>query len=84
MKIDIEDIVKKIDIGKLVEEHIKKEIYDGIDVQDIIDDALEDEELKASIKEKIVNTVSEFLSSEEGKEYVVGKFKEANFTIEFS
>ena len=76
MNIDIDSIVKKIDIEKLIEEDIKSRISECIDIGDIIDTILQDEKLEDFIHKRVVNIVDEYLLSDDGKKCIIEKFKE--------
>lgn len=76
MNIDIDNIVKKMDIEKLIKESIESRIVDCIDVENIVDNALEDEKLRDAVNQKVADIIEDHLSSDEGKKYVIEKFKE--------
>jgi hypothetical protein len=76
MDIDIDSIVKKMDIKKLIEERIESKIEDYIYVEDIIDSALDDERLKDLIHRRVTDIIDVYLSSDDGKKCVIEKFKE--------
>lgn len=76
MNIDIDNIVKKMDIEKLIKENIESRITDCVDVENIVDNAFDDEKLRNSVNQKMADIVDEYLSSDDGKKCVIEKFKE--------
>lgn len=76
MNIDVDNIVKKMDVEKLIKEHIMSNITECVDVGDIVDDVLEDEKLKATINQRVVDVIEVYLLSDEGRECIIEKFKE--------
>jgi uncharacterized membrane protein YheB (UPF0754 family) len=76
MNIDVNSIVKKMDIEKLIKENIESRIINCIDVESIVDNALEDEKLRDSIDRKVADIIEDYLSSDDGKKCVIEKFKE--------
>ena len=76
MNIDVNNIVKKMDIEKLIKENIESRIADCIDVGSIVDNVLEDEKLRDTINEKVADIIECYLSSDDGKKCVIEKFKE--------
>ncbi len=77
MNIDLDDIVKKMDIEKLIEDDVRSKVVEYLDVECMIDEALEDEKLQALIHERVKNILDVYLSSENGKTCVIEKFEEA-------
>lgn len=76
MHVDMDGIVKKMDIGKLIEQNIMSSIAEQIDIEDVVGDALEDEKLKDLVEKRVTDIVSIYLSSDDGKQYVIEQFKE--------
>jgi hypothetical protein len=77
MQIDINDIVKKIDIKNLIEDYISSEISDYIDIEEMVNEALEeDETLKDFVNKRVVDIIDLYLSSDEGKACIIEKFKD--------
>ncbi len=76
LEIDIDEIVEKMDVKKLVEEDIMSTILDYTKFEDVIDEMLENEETKKILNVKIMGILEEYLSSEEGKRYIIEKFGE--------
>jgi hypothetical protein len=76
MNIDVDNIVRKMDIEKLIKESIESRIVNCIDVESIVDDVLEDEKLRGSIDIKVADIIENYLSSDDGKKCVIEKFKE--------
>lgn len=76
IEIDINKIVEEIDVNKLVEENIMSGIVDTIDFNNIVDEMFEDEEMKNNINKKVLDIISEYMSSDEGKEYITETFKD--------
>lgn len=70
-EIDINKIVEKIDMNKLVEERIISDIEESSKLEDIIDNTLENDEIKNIINNKILKVIEEYLSSDEGKRYII-------------
>ena len=76
MNIDVDNIVKKMDIEKLIKESIESRIVNCIDVESIVDNVLEDEKLRDVINKKVADIIEDYLSSDDGKKCVIEKFKE--------
>ena len=76
MNIDIDSIVKKIDIEKLIEEDIKSRISECIDIGDVVDNVLQDDKLEDFIHKRVASIVDEYLLSDDGKKCIIEKFKE--------
>ena len=76
IEIDINRIVEEIDVNKLVEETIKSNVTENVDFENIIDNLLDNKEVRESINRKIINIISEYISSEEGKQYIIDTFKD--------
>ncbi len=76
MLIDIDEIVRQIDVKKLVENGIQSNILQRIDTDGLIDDALEEKELQKFVNRRVIEIIDVFLSSEEGKNCTIEKFKE--------
>lgn len=75
--VDLNKIIENIDVKKIVEEKIMSDILDNSKLEDIVDQSLENEDLKASIDKKVLQIITDYLSSGEGKEYIIDKFKDA-------
>ena len=75
-KIDLDNIVKELDLKKLIGENIASKVSDYVDIGNIVDDALEDEKLKEIIHKRVTDIVDDFLSTDDGKNCVIEKFKE--------
>jgi hypothetical protein len=69
-EIDSDKVVEKA-IGRVVEENILKEIVEDTRIEEIIEDVFENKDIKAKISNKIYEIVEEYLSSKEGKEYII-------------
>lgn len=76
MNIDVDDIVRKMDIEKLIKENVESRVADFIDISDIIDNALENEKLRNAVDKKVADIIDAYLSSDDGKKCVIEKFKE--------
>ena len=76
IEIDINRIVEEIDVNKLVEETIKSNVTENVDFENIIDNLLDNKEVQESINRKIINIINEYISSEEGKQYIIDTFKD--------
>ncbi len=76
IEIDINKIFEEIDVNKLIEENIMSGIVETIDFNNIVDEMLEDEETKNNINKKVLDIISEYMSSDEGKEYITETFKD--------
>ena len=76
MKIDTEDIVKNIDMEKLVKEGVSEKILECIDTNDMVESALEDEKLIEFINKRVKDIIDVYLSTEDGKNCVIEMFKE--------
>jgi len=77
IEIDIKEIVQKIDINKLIEEKIISDISDAIDIDNIVDEALDDEEVKNHLNKKVTNIINNYMESEEGKNRIMEAFNNA-------
>ena len=77
MHVDMDGIVKKMDLGKLIEQSIMSSIAEQIDIDEVVDDALEQEKLKELVEKRVTDIIEIFLSSDEGKQYVIEQFKES-------
>lgn len=77
MNIKLEDIVKKIDVEKLVAEGLVTKIIEYVDVGDVVDEILEEEKLKDFIRKRIIIIIDEYLSSDDGKDYIIERFEES-------
>lgn len=77
IEIDIKEIVQKIDINKLIEEKIISDISDAIDIDNIVDEALDDEEVKNHLNKKVTNIINNYMESEEGKSRIMEAFNNA-------
>jgi hypothetical protein len=75
-EIDINKIVKDIDLNKLVTERAISDIVANIDFEKIVDELLEDEEMRNNLNKKVIVIINEYLSSEEGKEFIIETFKD--------
>ncbi len=73
IEVDIKDIVENIDVSQVVEEKIKSDIIEKID--EVTDDVLDNEEVINNINKKAVEIINEYISSEEGKDYIIEAFK---------
>ncbi len=77
MNIDLDDIVKNVDIEKLIEDDVRSKVVEYLDVECMIDEALEDEKLQTFVRERVKNILDVYLSSEDGKMCIIEQFKEA-------
>ncbi len=75
-EIDIKEIVQKIDIDKLVEEKIMSDVSNAIDVENIVDDVLDDEEVKNHLNKKIIKIINDYIDSEDGKGRIIDAFND--------
>ena len=75
VEIDVNKIAEGIDVSKLVKERIVSDIENNSRFEDVVGELLENEEVKNKIERKIVDIIDEFLSSDEGKEYIIKEFK---------
>lgn len=76
MNIDINSIVKKIDVEKLIQENIGSKILESIDNADMVGSALEDEKLIEFVNKRVKSIIDEYLSTEDGKNCIIELFKE--------
>ncbi len=74
IEIDIRDIVQKIDVNKLIEEKIISDVSEAIDVENIVDETLDDEEVKNHLNKKVINIINDYIDSEEGKTSIIDAF----------
>jgi len=77
IEIDIKEIVQKIDIHKLIEEKIISDVSDAIDIENIVNEALDDEEVKNHLNKKVINIIGNYMDSEEGKNRIMEAFNNA-------
>ena len=77
IEIDIKEIVQKIDINKLIEEKIISDVSEAIDVGNIVDEVLDDEDVKNHLNKKIINIIDNYIDSEEGKSRIIDAFNDA-------
>lgn len=77
IEIDIKEIVQKIDVNKLIEEKIISDISEAIDTENIVDETLDDEDVKNHINKKVINIINNYLDSEEGKTRIIDTFNDA-------
>lgn len=77
IEIDVKEIVQKIDINKLIEEKIMSDISDTIDIENIVNEALDDEEVKNHLNKKVINIIDNYIDSEEGKDRIIEEFNSA-------
>lgn len=76
MYIDIDSIVKTIDIEELIQEGIKSKIQECIDSEDMVESTFEDEKLIEFVNKRVKDIIDEYLSTEEGKNSIIEMFKE--------
>ena len=76
IEIDINRIVEEIDVNKLVEETIKQNVTETVNFENIIDNLLDNKEVKESINRQIIGIINTYISSEEGKQYIIDTFKD--------
>ena len=76
IEIDINRIVEEIDVNKLVEETIKQNVAETVDFESIIDNLLGNKEVKEHINKKVIDIIDEYMSSEEGKKYIIDTFND--------
>lgn len=74
IEIDIREIVQKIDVNKLIEEKIISDVSEAIDVENIVDETLDDEEVKNHLNKKVINIINDYIDSEEGKTSIIDAF----------
>ncbi len=77
IEIDVKEIVQKIDINKLVEEKIVSDVSEAIDVENIVDEILDDKEVKHQLNKKVINIIGNYVDSEEGKSRITDVFIDA-------
>lgn len=75
-KIDLDSIVKEMDVQKLIGENIASKVSEYIDIGNIVDDALDDEKLKELIHKKVTEIIDDYLLTDDGKNCVIEKFTE--------
>ena len=76
IEIDIKDVVQKIDVNKLIEEKIISDVSDAVDIENIVDETLDDEEVKNHLKKKVINIINNYIDSEEGKTRIIDAFND--------
>ncbi len=72
IEIDTEKIVEGIDF----EEVIKDRLAETSSINNIIDELLDDDKTLKIINRKICKIINEYISSDDGKEMIIEKFKE--------
>lgn len=77
IEININEIVQKIDINKLIEEKIISDISEAIDIENIVDEALDNKEVKNHMNKKVVNIIDDYISSEEGRNRIISAFNDS-------
>jgi hypothetical protein len=77
IEIDIKELVQKIDMNKLIEEKIISDISNTIDIENMVDDALGDKEIRDQLNKKIIGVIENYIDSEEGKNRVIEEFNDA-------
>lgn len=77
INVDLNKIMENIDIKKIVEEKIMSDILDNSKLEDIVDNVLDDENMKTFINTKVFKVVEEYISSEDGKAYIIERFESA-------
>jgi hypothetical protein len=76
IEIDIKEIVQKIDVNKLIEEKIISDVSDIIDIENIVDETLDDKDVKSHLNKKVVNIIDNYIDSEEGKNRIIEAFND--------
>lgn len=76
IEIDLDEIVKKMNINKTVEENIISNITDIINFECIAADLINDNDVKKNIDKKILAIIEEYILSDEGKRYIIDIFKD--------
>ena len=76
IEIDINRIVEEIDVNKLVEDTIKQTVTETVDFENVIDNLLDNKEVKELINKKVIGIIHEYMSSEEGKKYIIDAFND--------
>jgi len=77
IEIDIKELVHKIDVNKLIEEKIISDISGNIDIQNIVDEALGDKDVKSHLNKKVADIIDNYIDSEEGKSKIIDAFNDA-------
>lgn len=77
IEIDVDKMIKEIDIDGLVKNRVMTEIEDSSDLEDIIDGIFEDEDTKSVMRKKIFAIIDEYLYSEDGRKSIIEKFEDA-------
>ena len=75
IEIDLNDIVRTMDINRMIEENIISNITNVIDFENFAEEILKDKEIRDIINNKILSIIQEYISSDEGKEYITDVFK---------
>lgn len=76
IEIDVKEIVQKIDVNKLIEEKITSDISDTIDIQNVVDDALKDKDVRSHLNKKVADIIDSYIDSEEGKSRIIDAFSD--------
>lgn len=77
IEIDINKIVEELNVKKLVEEEIMSNILESSEFEDIVEETLDNGEARGIISKKIIDIISGYLSSDEGKKCIIEKFEDA-------
>lgn len=84
MKIDVSSIVEQIDIKTMIEEILRIKISEDARMETIVDNIFGDGKMEDLLRTQVLNTINEYLSSEDGKNYIIGKFKDVIDDIDLS
>lgn len=82
IEININEIVQKIDVNKLIEEKIMSDVSDAVDIENIVSEALDNEEVKSSVNKIVANIINNYMGSEEGKNHIIDAFNDAITTAD--
>ena len=84
IEININEIVQKIDINKLIEEKIISDISEAIDIENIVDVALDNKEVKSHMNKKVINIIDDYISSEEGRNRIIDVFNDSIANVDMA
>lgn len=76
MEINIDEIVKNIDVQKLIEEKITDDVLENMEDYDLIEGSMDNNELRSFVTKRVTKIIGEYLDTTEGKTCVIDIFKE--------
>lgn len=82
IEININELIQKIDVNKLIEEKIMSDVSDAIDIENIVGEALDNEEVKSHVNTIVTNIINDYMDSENGKNRIVDAFNDAITTAD--